>query len=235
MRTLHPKALFDLVFDDLNGFIEAKRDDTEHDDACDHHIQLEYLRSVDDQIAQASPCRQKFSDDDAHQRKADIDLCRAQQNGNGAGKHHFAKGVPFFPAKGVDQRDLFGIHLSKARVKADDGAEERHGHAGDDDGSGAGSQPDDKQRRQSRLRQTVQDYQVRLRDLGEFSGVPEQRSRQNADENDQQKADDGLKERDADVCQKVVVLQLVDETGGNPAGAGKEKAVDPACRCGEFP
>lgn len=37
-------------------------------------LPAEYLASVDDQVSKAGACRQKFSDDDTHKRKADVDI-----------------------------------------------------------------------------------------------------------------------------------------------------------------
>ena len=72
------------MFDDLDGFIESQCNDTKHNNACDHHIQLEYLGAVDDQISQSPSCGKKFSDNDPHQGEPDIYLCRTEQNWDGA-------------------------------------------------------------------------------------------------------------------------------------------------------
>ena len=89
------------MFDDLDGFVEQKRDDAEHDNAGDHHVQAEHLGAVDDQIAQAASRRQKFSDDHAHQRKADVYFGGAEQDGNGARQDYLCKGIPLCAAQGI--------------------------------------------------------------------------------------------------------------------------------------
>ena len=71
------------MFYDLDRFIEAQCNDTQHDNARDHHIQLEYLGAVYDQIAKASSCSQEFSDNDPYQSKPDVHFRSAEQNGNG--------------------------------------------------------------------------------------------------------------------------------------------------------
>lgn len=43
VSSLHFKLLFYLMFNDLDGLIESQGDNTEDDDACNHHIELEHL------------------------------------------------------------------------------------------------------------------------------------------------------------------------------------------------
>ncbi len=61
-----------IMFCALNQFIEGHSDEAEDDDGGDYHVQLEYLRTINDQIAKASSGSQKFADDDAYQRQADV-------------------------------------------------------------------------------------------------------------------------------------------------------------------
>ena len=86
----------------LDSFIEAKGNDTEDNNACDHHIQLEDLTSVDDQITKTALCCQKFADDDAHQCKTDVDFGGTDHSGNGARQYDFGEGIFLFAAKGID-------------------------------------------------------------------------------------------------------------------------------------
>ena len=51
----------------LDQFIESHGDGAQDDDGGDHHVELEDLRSIDDQIAKAPSCSKKFTDDDAYQ------------------------------------------------------------------------------------------------------------------------------------------------------------------------
>lgn len=153
------------MFDDLYGLIEDQRDDAQHDDAGDYHIQLEHLGAIYDQISQSSSGRKEFADDDAHQRQADIHFRGAEQNRHGTGEHYFAESVPPAAAQCMDQSDLLRVHLLESRIETDDGAEYRHGHAGYNDGAGAGAQPYDEQRRQGRFRQAVEHHQIGLQYL----------------------------------------------------------------------
>ena len=52
----------------LNGLVEAKGNDAEHNNAGNDHIKTENLRAVNDKIAKSPSCSKKFSDNDAHQR-----------------------------------------------------------------------------------------------------------------------------------------------------------------------
>ena len=49
---------------------------------------------------------QEFSDDDAHQAEADVDLHVADDGGDGTWQHHLDKGLQPAPPEGVDQLDL---------------------------------------------------------------------------------------------------------------------------------
>lgn len=65
---------FIIVLRTLDQFIEYHGNRTKYDNGGNHHIELEDLRAIDDQVSESSSCRQEFPDDDAYKRKADIDL-----------------------------------------------------------------------------------------------------------------------------------------------------------------
>ena len=123
----------------------------------------------------------------------------------------------------------------KAGVEADDGAEDGDGDAGDDDGRRPGAEPDDEQRGECGFRQTVQDDQIRLQNLRQLSGVPEQRRDQQTEADHEQEARNGLEQGDADVREHMVCTKLFDEAQHHAARTGKEEAVDPAEGCAGFP
>ncbi len=56
----------------LDQFIKYHGNGAQNDDRRNDHVQLEDLRSVNNQIAEASSGSQKFADDDAYQRQADV-------------------------------------------------------------------------------------------------------------------------------------------------------------------
>ena len=58
----------------LNQLIKYHGDCAQYNNGSNHHVELEDLRAIDDQLSESPSCRQKFSDNDAHQRQADIDL-----------------------------------------------------------------------------------------------------------------------------------------------------------------
>ena len=49
----------------LQQLIKPHRNDTQKQDGCNEHIQLQYLASVDDQIAEPASGSEKFADNDA--------------------------------------------------------------------------------------------------------------------------------------------------------------------------
>ena len=202
----HFKLDFDSVFDELDGFIETQGDETEDNDAGDDHIQLKYLGTIDNQVSQAAPCRKEFSDDDAYQSQAYIYLGRAEQNGNGAGEHHPEESVTFTAAQSVYQSDFFRVDLLEAGIKADDGAEDSHGYACNDNGFGSGAKPYDEQRSQRGFGQTVQDYQIGFQDFRQLSGIPQKRGHQKAEKQYQQEAEKCLKKGDTDVREQGIAF-----------------------------
>ena len=63
-----------VVLRTLDQFVKHHGDGAEDDDGSNHHVELEDLRTVDNQISESPSGGQKFTDDNAHQRKAEIDL-----------------------------------------------------------------------------------------------------------------------------------------------------------------
>ena len=158
----------------LDQLIEDHGDGAEDDDGGDHHVKLEYLRSVDDQIAKSPSGGQKLADDDAHQSQTDVDFHAAQDKRNGAWQDHLKESVPAAAAQRVDQFAHFRIHLTEASVQADDGSKDRNGDPGSDDSVRSSAQPDDEQGCQSGFGKCVQDDQVRFQDIGETFLIPEE-------------------------------------------------------------
>ena len=82
-----------IFFRHLNHLIQPHGDCAENQDGGDHHIQLEHLAPIDDQIPKPPSGGQEFPDDHAHQRKADVDLHGAQDDGDGAGQDDLEQGI----------------------------------------------------------------------------------------------------------------------------------------------
>ena len=162
------------MFRALNQFIKHHGNDTENDNGSNDHIELEYLRAVDDQIAEAPSRGQKFADDNAHKGKADVDFHAAQDQRYGAWQNYLDKGVSPTAAQRVDQLAHFRVDLTETGVEADDGAEDRYGQTRYDDRIGTGSQPDNEKRGKGGFWQGVQNDEVWFQNFGEAVPIPEQ-------------------------------------------------------------
>lgn len=175
-------------FCQIQALIQAHGQDAENYNGHQHHIQLEDLAPVDDKIAQSFPASDEFADDDAHQAEADIDFHRIQKDGHRTGQDDFGEHIPFPAAQGINEFGFLRVHFQKAGVDGENASEYGHGHTCHDDSPHIGSQPYDEKRGQSRFRQAVQDYQIRLQDAGEGSAHPQQDRGQDACGKDQEKA-----------------------------------------------
>ena len=87
------------MFDILNAGVEPKGYDTEQKNGCDHHIQLKYLGSINDQISKTSSGGKEFSDNDTYQSQTNIDFSGAEQDGDRTGKNYFEEHVFFGAAQ----------------------------------------------------------------------------------------------------------------------------------------
>ncbi len=65
------------MLDHLDALVESHGDEAQKQYIQDDQIELEDLGTVDDQVSETSPRREKFAYDNTHQREADIDLCGA--------------------------------------------------------------------------------------------------------------------------------------------------------------
>ena len=139
----------------LDQLVEAKSDHAQYDDCGDNHIQLKDLSPIDDQITQPPSGRQKFPDDDADQGQTDVYLSGADEDREGGGKDHSQEGISSGSDQSGEEHQFVTVHLAKCGVEADDGSEDCHRDAGYDDRFHPGAQPDDKERGQCGLWQTV--------------------------------------------------------------------------------
>lgn len=146
-----------IVFKTLDQLVECHGNGAEDDDGSDHHAQLEHLRTVDDQIAEAASCGEKFTDDNAHKRQSDVDFHIAQDQWNGTGKNHFKECIPAIAAQSIDKLQHFGVRLTETGIQADDGAKDGDGDTRHDDCVYSGAEPDDQQWGQRRFRQGIED------------------------------------------------------------------------------
>lgn len=137
-----------MMFHTLDQLIECHGNGAENDDRGDHHIKLEYLGTVNDQIAESAPCGKKFSDDHTYEGEADVDLHIAQNKRDGGGKDNLKERISPCTAQRIDQLEHFRICLTKSRVEINNGTKYGNGDSGNDDGVCSGSEPDNQKRRQ---------------------------------------------------------------------------------------
>ena len=168
-----------------------------------HHMQnactAQHLAGIDDQIPKPIPCRQELPDHHPNQAKPDIHFHIADHSRHGARQHDFKKRVSPRPMQGIDQLDLFTVNSGEAGVQVHDTAEYRHGHACHNDGRGGGAQPYDKKRRESGFRQAVQNHQIGFEYLRKFPAIPEKDGDEDTEQCDEQEADNGFIQCDADM------------------------------------
>lgn len=81
--------LFAPMLQPLDDLVQRHGNDTQDDNGCNHHIELENLASINDQITKPPSGCQEFTDDDTDKGQANIYLHRAEYNRNGSGQDHF--------------------------------------------------------------------------------------------------------------------------------------------------
>lgn len=143
------------MFQILDPLIKPHGDHAQDDNGGYHHVELEDLRAINNQISKPSSCGKKLADDNAHKGKADIDLHVAQNGRDGRRKHHLCKGGKTASSKGIDELQLFLGGGLEHGVQADYGSEQRNGNPGNDDGVDPGAKPYDKKRCESGLWKAV--------------------------------------------------------------------------------
>ena len=137
--------------------------------------------------------------------------------------------------KGVDEHDLIGIYFGKFGVKVQDTSEDRNGHSGNDDGCAVCTEPDDEQRGEGGFWQAVQHHQIRLQDFRKLPEEPEKDGDKKAEEDYQNKTDQGFVKGYSDMAENTAVTGHFQKTQGNPGGAAEDEGVDESCICGKFP
>lgn len=95
--------LFIEMLHELDTLIQNHGDHAQDDDGGYHHVELEDLRAINNQISKPSSCGKKLADDNAHKGKADIDLHVAQNGRDGSRKHHLCEGGKTASPKGIDE------------------------------------------------------------------------------------------------------------------------------------
>ncbi len=140
-------ALQITFFQKIDESIEKDRHHAKQHNAHEQPIHFKYLAGVNDQVAQTFAGGKKFTDDDAHQTKADVDLHIIDDGGNAAGKNHLCQYMTAGSVQRVDQFDLAGIHLDERVVQTQNASENSDRHPCDDNGALIGAKPYDQKRR----------------------------------------------------------------------------------------
>lgn len=91
---------------------------------------LKYLTGIDDQISKSAFGSEKFSDNDSHKTKSDIDFHIAYDCRNRGRQYNFCKRMPAFSVQCIYQFDLFLIDIDKGGIQIQDTSEDGDGHSG---------------------------------------------------------------------------------------------------------
>ncbi len=223
------------MFQALDQFVKAHGDGAENQNRGDHHVELEYLRSIDDQVSQTSPGGKKFTDDDANQRKSDVDLHIAEDQRNRGWKDDLKESVSPVATQRIDQFEHFGVCLAEACVETDNGAKYGNRDTGDNDRVGPGAEPYDQKRGKSRFGKGVQYNEIGFQDLRQTFLIPEKSRTQQTEESDKEEAQHCFKQCDPGVREEGVIPQHLCKIGENGGRAAEKETVNPCKTCGSFP
>ena len=139
------------------------------------------------------------------------------------------------PVEGVDQHDLIRVDFGKFRIKIQDASEDRNGHAGNDDGCAVCAEPDNEKRGKGGFWQAVQHHQIRLQDFRKLPKEPEKDGDKKAEEDYQDKTDQGFVKSHSDMTENTAVTGHFQKTQGNPGRTAENERVDQSCICRKFP
>lgn len=84
----------------------------------------------DDQISKSAFGSEKFSDNDSHKTKSDIDFHIAYDCRNRGRQYNFCKRMPAVSVQCIYQFDLFLIDIDKGGIQIQDTSEDGDGHSG---------------------------------------------------------------------------------------------------------
>lgn len=222
LQLMLPNLLFNKIKCKIQQHCNDAEDHNGHQDPC----KPECLASVNDQVSQAFSGTDKFSDDHAHQTEPDIDLHGADDRRNAAWDHDFGEGVEPVPVEGVDQHDLIRVDFGKFGIEVQYASEDRNGHSGNDDGCAVCAEPDNKQRGKGGFWQAVQHHQIRLQDFGKLPKEPEKDGDKKAEEDYQDKTDQGFVKSHSDMTENTAVTGHFQKTQGNPGRTAENERVD---------
>ena len=110
--------------------IQSHCHNTEQNNRHEKPIHLKYLTGIDDQISKSAFGSEKFSDNDSHKTKSDIDFHIAYDCRNRGRQYNFCKRMPAVSVQCIYQFDLFLIDIDKGGIQIQDTSEDGDGHSG---------------------------------------------------------------------------------------------------------
>ena len=213
-------------FNQSDQCVQQHGDHAENTDTHQKPVELKNLTSINDHIAKTFSTADKFSDDHTHQAEPDIDLHGADDRRNAAWDHYLGESMEPVSVKGVDEHDLIRIHFGKFGIEVQDAPEDRNRHSGYNDRCAVCTEPDDEQRGKSRFWQAVQHHQIRFQDFRKLPEEPEKDGDKKAEEDHQDKTDQGFVKRHSDMTENTAVTGHFEKTQGNPGRTAENERVD---------
>ena len=114
----------------IDQSIQSHCHNTEQNNRHEKPIHLKYLTGIDDQISKSAFGSEKFSDNDSHKTKSDIDFHIAYDCRNRGRQYNFCKRMPAVSVQCIYQFDLFLIDIDKGGIQIQDTSEDGDGHSG---------------------------------------------------------------------------------------------------------
>lgn len=222
-------------FDKSKQLIKHHSQNTQDDNAEHHVIQSEDLAAVDNEIPQAGIGCQKFADNDTHQTEADIDFQVADDGGDACGQNNIAQNVPAGAAKGFDQQQFVAVNVDKGCIQIDNSAENGHSHTADNNGFHVISKPYNKDWGKSCFWQAVENYEIRFQNVSGTVAPPEQHGNQSAENQSENKADQGFSDGDADMIKETFICGHLYHHFANPCRAAENEVINQMASGGNFP
>lgn len=137
--------------------------------------------------------------------------------------------------QGVDEHDLIRIHFGKFGIEVQDASKDRNRHSGYNDRCAVRSEPDNEQRGEGGFRQAVENHQIGFQDFRQLPEEPEKDGDKEAEEDHQNKTDQGFIKGSSDVPEDTAVCRHFPETQDDPGRTAENERVDQSCICGKFP
>ena len=137
--------------------------------------------------------------------------------------------------KSVDEHDFIWVYFGKFGIEVQYAPEDCNRHSGNDNCCAVCAEPDNEKRSKRRFWQAVQHHQIRLQDFRKLPKEPEKDGDKKAEEDYQDKTDQGFVKSHSDMTENTAVTGHFQKTQGNPGGAAEDEGVDESCICGKFP